>query len=117
MLVYIHNRQTEQKLHQQEQRQQQREQQLSQKQGDVQRAQNELNQQKQLLENQQKAIEHKAQEIERLQMSNNLQKDNIKFYSDDYQNIPLSDKDAVIYCDIPNSYSRSLYRLYNVSVL
>ena len=32
---------------------------------------------------------------------NNLQKDNIKFYSDDYQNIPLTDKDAVIYCDIP----------------
>lgn len=41
------------------------------------------------------------QSFERLQISNNLQKDNIKFYSDDYQNISLTDKDAVIYCDIP----------------
>lgn len=47
------------------------------------------------------ARQTRLQEIERLQMSNNLQKDNIKFYSDDYQNIPLTDKDAVIYCDIP----------------
>lgn len=39
--------------------------------------------------------------FERSQISNNLQKDSIKFYSDDYQNIPLTDKDAVIYCDIP----------------
>ena len=39
--------------------------------------------------------------FERSQISNNLQKDNIKFYSDDYQNIPLTAKDAVIYCDIP----------------
>lgn len=39
--------------------------------------------------------------LERLQRLNNLSKDNIKFYSDDYQNIPLTDKDAVIYCDIP----------------
>lgn len=39
--------------------------------------------------------------LQRLNELNNLQKDNIKFYSDDYQNIPLTDKDAVIYCDIP----------------
>lgn len=42
--------------------------------------------------------------LERLQCLNeldNLQTNNIKFYSDDYQNIPLTDKDAVIYCDIP----------------
>ena len=49
--------------------------------------------------------------FERSQISNNLQKDNIKFYSDDYQNIPLTDKDAVIYCDIPylntNKYKHS----------
>ena len=49
--------------------------------------------------------------FERLQCLNNLQKDNIKFYSDDYQNIPLTDKDAVIYCDIPylntNKYKHS----------
>lgn len=43
----------------------------------------------------------RLQNLERLQRLNNLQKDNIKFYSDDYQNIPLTDKDAVIYCDIP----------------
>lgn len=43
----------------------------------------------------------RLQSLERLQRLNNLQKDNIKFYSDDYQNIPLTDKDAVIYCDIP----------------
>ena len=46
----------------------------------------------------------RLQSLERLQCLNelnNLQKDNIKFYSDDYQNIPLTDKDAVIYCDIP----------------
>lgn len=43
----------------------------------------------------------RLQGLERLQRLNNLQKDNIKFYSDDYQNIPLTDKDAVIYCDIP----------------
>ena len=46
----------------------------------------------------------KLQSLECLQCLNelnNLQKDNIKFYSDDYQNIPLTDKDAVIYCDIP----------------
>ena len=43
----------------------------------------------------------RLQSLERLQISNNLQTDNIKFYSDDYQNIPLTDKDAVIYCDIP----------------
>ena len=46
----------------------------------------------------------RLQSPERLQCLNelnNLQKDNIKFYSDDYQNIPLTDKDAVIYCDIP----------------
>ena len=43
----------------------------------------------------------RLQGFERSQISNNLQKDNIKFYSDDYQNIPLTDKDAVIYCDIP----------------
>lgn len=39
--------------------------------------------------------------LERLQGLNNLQKDNIKFYSDDYQNIPLTDEKAIIYCDIP----------------
>ena len=39
--------------------------------------------------------------LHRLNELNNEQKDNIKFYSDDYQNIPLTDKDAVIYCDIP----------------
>lgn len=39
--------------------------------------------------------------LQRLNKLNNEQKDNIKFYSDDYQNIPLTDKDAVIYCDIP----------------
>lgn len=39
--------------------------------------------------------------MHRLNKLNNEQKDNIKFYSDDYQNIPLTDKDAVIYCDIP----------------
>lgn len=39
--------------------------------------------------------------LQRLNELNNEQKDNIKFYSDDYQNIPLTDKDAVIYCDIP----------------
>lgn len=39
--------------------------------------------------------------LTRLQSFECLQKDNIKFYSDDYQNIPLTDKDAVIYCDIP----------------
>ena len=46
----------------------------------------------------------RLQSLERLQRLNELnneQKDNIKFYSDDYQNIPLTDKDAVIYCDIP----------------
>lgn len=49
--------------------------------------------------------------LQRLNELNNLQKDNIKFYSDDYQNIPLTDKDAVIYCDIPylntNKYKHS----------
>ena len=39
--------------------------------------------------------------LTRLQSFECLQKGNIKFYSDDYQNIPLTDKDAVIYCDIP----------------
>lgn len=39
--------------------------------------------------------------LQRLNELNNEQKYNIKFYSDDYQNIPLTDKDAVIYCDIP----------------
>lgn len=39
--------------------------------------------------------------LARIQSLECLQKDNIKFYSDDYQNIPLTDKDAVIYCDIP----------------
>lgn len=39
--------------------------------------------------------------LTRLQSLECLQKGNIKFYSDDYQNIPLTDKDAVIYCDIP----------------
>ena len=39
--------------------------------------------------------------LHRLNELNNEQKDNIKFYSDDYQNIPLTDKDAIIYCDIP----------------
>ena len=43
----------------------------------------------------------RLQNLERLQRLNNLPKDNIKFYSDNYQNIPLTDKDAVIYCDIP----------------
>ena len=46
----------------------------------------------------------RLQSLERLQRLNkidNPQTDNIKFYSDDYQNIPLTDKDAVIYCDIP----------------
>lgn len=43
------------------------------------------------------SLEH----LQRLNELNNEQKDNIKFYSDDYQNIPLTDKDAVIYCDIP----------------
>ena len=46
----------------------------------------------------------RLQSLERLQCLNELnneQKDNIKFYSDDYQNIPLTDKDAIIYCDIP----------------
>lgn len=41
--------------------------------------------------------------LTRLQCFERSQKDNIKFYSDDYQNIPLTDKDAVIYCDIPYS--------------
>ena len=45
----------------------------------------------------------RLQNLERLQRLNNLPKDNIKFYSDDYQNIPLTDKDAVIYCDIPSA--------------
>lgn len=49
--------------------------------------------------------------LHRLNELNNEQKDNIKFYSDDYQNIPLTDKDAVIYCDIPylntNKYKHS----------
>lgn len=49
--------------------------------------------------------------LHRLNKLNNEQKDNIKFYSDDYQNIPLTDKDAVIYCDIPylntNKYKHS----------
>lgn len=53
----------------------------------------------------------RLQGLERLQRLNNLQKDNIKFYSDDYQNISLTDKDAVIYCDIPylntNKYKHS----------
>lgn len=53
----------------------------------------------------------RLESLERLQRLNNLQKDNIKFYSDDYQNIPLTDKDAVIYCDIPylntNKYKHS----------
>ena len=39
--------------------------------------------------------------LTRLNKIDNPQTDNIKFYSDDYQNIPLTDKDAVIYCDIP----------------
>ena len=39
--------------------------------------------------------------LQRLNKIDNPQTDNIKFYSDDYQNIPLTDKDAVIYCDIP----------------
>ena len=39
--------------------------------------------------------------LTRLQSLECLQKGNIKFYSDDYQNIPLTDKNAVIYCDIP----------------
>lgn len=46
----------------------------------------------------------RLQSLERLHCLNELnneQKDNIKFYSDDYQNIPLTDKDAIIYCDIP----------------
>lgn len=43
----------------------------------------------------------RLQRLQRLNKLNNEQKDNIKFYSDDYQNIPLTDKDAVIYCDIP----------------
>ena len=43
----------------------------------------------------------RLQSLEHLHRLNNEQKDNIKFYSDDYQNIPLTDKDAVIYCDIP----------------
>lgn len=49
-------------------------------------------------------LERRLQSFERLQRLNELnneQKDSIKFYSDDYQNIPLTDKDAVIYCDIP----------------
>lgn len=49
-------------------------------------------------------LERRLQGFERLQRLNELnneQKDSIKFYSDDYQNIPLTDKDAVIYCDIP----------------
>ena len=49
--------------------------------------------------------------LARIQSLECLQKDNIKFYSDDYQNIPLTDKDAVIYCDIPylntNKYKHS----------
>lgn len=56
----------------------------------------------------------RLQSLERLQRLNELnneQKDSIKFYSDDYQNIPLTDKDAVIYCDIPylntNKYKHS----------
>lgn len=53
----------------------------------------------------------RLEDFERLQRLNELQKDNIKFYSDDYQNIPLTDKDAVIYCDIPylntNKYKHS----------
>ena len=46
----------------------------------------------------------RLQNLERLARLQSLecsQTDNIKFYSDDYQNIPLTDKDAVIYCDIP----------------
>lgn len=49
--------------------------------------------------------------LTRLQCFERSQKDNIKFYSDDYQNIPLTDTDAVIYCDIPylntNKYKHS----------
>lgn len=46
----------------------------------------------------------RLQSLERLHCLNELnneQKDNIKFYSDDYQNIPLTDNDVVIYCDPP----------------
>ena len=42
-----------------------------------------------------------VERLTRLQSLECLQKGNIKFYSDDYQNIPLTDKDTVIYCDIP----------------
>ena len=49
--------------------------------------------------------------LQRLNKLDNLQTDNIRFYSDDYQNIPLTDKDAVINCDIPylntNKYKHS----------
>lgn len=48
--------------------------------------------------------------LTRLQSLECLQKDNIKFYSDDYQNIPLTDKDAVIYCDPPYSCSENYLR-------
>ena len=54
----------------------------------------------------------RLQNLERLQRLNNLPKDNIKFYSDDYQNIPLTDKDAVIYCDIPYKDTKQ----YNTSL-
>ena len=58
----------------------------------------------------------RLQSFECLQKSNelnNLQKDNIKFYSDDYQNIPLTDKDAVIYCDIPYANTEKYKHLFD----
>ena len=55
----------------------------------------------------------RLQEIERLQRLNNLQKDNIIFYSDDYQKIPLTDKDAVIYCDIPYACTNKYFHSFD----
>lgn len=58
----------------------------------------------------------RLQSLERLQRLNELnneQKDNIKFYSDDYQNIPLTDKDAVIYCDIPYANTAKYKHLFD----
>lgn len=55
----------------------------------------------------------RLQRLNELQHLERLQKDNIKFYSDDYQNIPLPDKDAVIYCDIPYANTRKYKHPFN----
>lgn len=51
--------------------------------------------------------------LQHLNELNNLQKYNIKFYSDDYQNIPLLDKNAVIYCDIPYKNTKKYKHPFN----